>query len=189
MIELILPLLTAFAGHFSIVLKDVLFIPMFLYLSQFWHPLVLGLVGGIGGGVGELSAYLLGHGVGTLIERDAPASPGWVERLGLLAVLVSSLTPLPDSPVLLLLGSARYPVLPILALELVGKTILYTVMALTGGVLYAHLAHVVPAPWDTVLLVVGSLGVTLLVASNRAKRWVRRVAQKVSTAIRSTRQR
>jgi len=155
--------LASFLGHFTIVMKDVFFLPLLLYMSQFWNPLTLGLVGGFGGGLGQLSIYLIGRGVGkfTLNDENRTKIPGWVKKLGLLSVLLSS--PLPDAPVLLLLGSAHFPVSAVLALEIVGKTILYTTVAIAGGVLYSNLAAIVPAPWDSALITLFSLWFSFIV--------------------------
>ncbi|NIN51899.1 MAG: hypothetical protein GTN80_01925, partial [Nitrososphaeria archaeon] len=56
--------ISSLIGHFSIVVKDIIFVPLFLYMTQFQDPIPLGLAGGIGGGLGELSTYLIGRGMG-----------------------------------------------------------------------------------------------------------------------------
>lgn len=163
--------LASFLGHFSIVMKDVIFVPLLLYMSQFWDPLTLGLVGGFGGGLGELSTYLIGKGVGkfTLNDVNRTEIPGWVRKLGLFSVLLSSLTPLPDAPVLLLLGSTHFPVSAVLALEIIGKTVLYAGGSMVGGVLYSHLTVILPAPWDSVLIIIISLGFSCIVTWKRTR--------------------
>ena len=162
---------TAFLGHFSIVLKDVLFVPLFLYMSLFWSPLILGLVGGIGGGLGELGIYLVGRGVGKLTVSDADRSaiPSWAKRLGVFTILLSAITPLPDAPALLLLGSAHFPILPVLALEVVGKIILYTSAALAGGALYSQLTSLIPAPWDSISIMLASVGFSFLLTWKKTR--------------------
>ena len=104
--------LASFIGHFSIVLKDIIFIPIFLSVSNFWNPLSLGLVGGLGGGLGELGAYFVGRGVGkfTANKQKESTIPSWVKKLGLFSVLIFSITPIPDTPVLMLLGSVHFPI-------------------------------------------------------------------------------
>jgi membrane protein YqaA with SNARE-associated domain len=73
--------LASFLGHFSIVMKDVMFLPLFLYSSNFWDPLSLGLVAGLGGGLGEMGAYLIGRGVGKLRRNDKDRqTPRWVKK-------------------------------------------------------------------------------------------------------------
>ena len=161
--------LASFIGHFSIIMKDILFIPLFLYLSNFWHPLSLGLIGGIGGGIGELGAYLVGRGIGkfTVNQQKEIIIPNWVKKLGLFSVLIFSITPIPDTPVLMLLGSVHFPILAVLALEIIGKTILYTSMAAAGGIIYSSVSGILPAPWDSILITSVSLGLSVIITWKR----------------------
>jgi membrane protein YqaA with SNARE-associated domain len=166
--------LASFLGHFSIVLKDVIFIPVFLYVSGFWeNPFSLGFVGGVGGGLGELGAYLIGRGIGKLSENKQAKTdiPSWVKKLGLLSVLLSSLTPLPDTPVLMLLGTTRFPVLAVLALEILGKTLLYTAVAITGGILSEI--------FSPVIITLGSLSLSIIVTWKRTRAPLVRFAEEM----------
>lgn len=170
--------LASFLGHLSIVLKDVIFIPVFLYVSNFWDPLPLGLIGGLGGALGELGAYWMGRGVGKFTrDEKATAIPKWAKKLGLFSVLLFSLTPLPDTPVLMLLGSAYFPILAVLVLEIVGKTVLYTGVAVAGGMLYSNLNRTFPAPWDSVIIISGSLALSFMVTWERTRTQILRLAQ------------
>jgi membrane protein YqaA with SNARE-associated domain len=174
--------LASFLGHFSIVLKDIIFVPLFITLAtnHFSHPLLLGFVGGLGGGLGELSAYLIGRGIvkvaGSRAKEVDP--PGWVKKLGLLSVLVFSLTPIPDAPLLMLLGSARFPVLAVLALEIVGKTIFYSVVAVGGAIFYSLLAGILPVPWDSVVVISASVGLSVVVTWERTRKPLFRFAKR-----------
>jgi membrane protein YqaA with SNARE-associated domain len=178
--------LASFLGHFSIVLKDVIFVPVFLYVSGFWDPLLLGFVGGVGGGLGELGAYLLGRGVGKLAENKQKVTniPSWVKKLGLFGVFLSSLTPLPDTPVLMLLGTTRFPVLAVLALEILGKTFLYTSVAVAGGMIYSSLGEIFQAPWDSVIITLASLSLSIIVTWRRTRRPLLRFAEKTINKLR-----
>jgi membrane protein YqaA with SNARE-associated domain len=183
--------LASFLGHFSIVLKDVLFIPLFLYVSNFWDPLSLGLVGGLGGGLGELGAYLVGRGIGkfTANKQKETTIPSWVKKLGLFSVLLFSITPLPDTPVLMLLGSVHFPILAVLALEIVGKTFLYTSMAVAGGILYSNVSGILPAPWDSVIIAFVSLGLSVIITWKRTRTRIFRFAQETINKFRKLRKR
>jgi membrane protein YqaA with SNARE-associated domain len=178
--------LASFLGHFSIVLKDVIFIPVFIPLIRFWDPLLLGFVGGVGGGLGELGAYLMGRGVGSLAENKQKVTniPSWVKKLGLLSVFVSSLTPLPDTPVLMLLGTTRFPVLAVLALEILGKTLLYTGVAVAGGMIYSSLGEIFQAPWDSVIITLASLSLSIIVTWKRTRKPLVRFAEKTINKLR-----
>jgi membrane protein YqaA with SNARE-associated domain len=183
--------LASFIGHFSIVLKDILFLPIFLSVSNFWDPLSLGLVGGLGGGLGELGAYLVGRGVGkfTVNKQNESTIPSWVKKLGLFSVLVFSITPIPDTPVLMLLGSMHFPILAVLALEIVGKTFLYTSMAVAGGILYSNVSGILPAPWDSVIIASVSLGLSVIITWKRTRTRIFRFAQETINKIRKLRKR
>ncbi len=178
--------LASFIGHFSIVLKDVLFIPIFLYGSNFWDPLSLGLVGGLSGGLGELGAYLVGRGIGKFgaNKQTKTTIPKWVKKLGLFSVLIFSITPLPDTPVLMLLGSVHFPILAVLALEIVGKTILYTSMAVAGRIIYSNVSGIIPAPWDSVIITSVSLCLSVMITWKRTRTRIFRFAQETINKIR-----
>jgi hypothetical protein len=74
--------LVSFLGHFSIVMKNMLFVPTFLYMSQFGNPVLLGLAGGLGGGLGELGIYMAGRGIGKLTARreNRAENSSWVTK-------------------------------------------------------------------------------------------------------------
>lgn len=175
--------LASFLGHFSIVMKDIIFVPFFITLAtnQFSHPLLLGFVGGLGGGLGELGAYLIGRGIVKLAGSKVNDGkiPGWVRKLGLFSVLVFSVTPIPDAPLLMLLGSARFPVFAVLALEIVGKTILYSMVAVSGGIFYSLLAGVLPVPWDSVVVILASVSLSVVVTWERTRKPIFRFAKNV----------
>ncbi|RLI45319.1 hypothetical protein DRO69_05565 [Candidatus Bathyarchaeota archaeon] len=183
--------LASFIGHFSIIMKDILFIPLFLYLSNFWHPLSLGLIGGIGGGIGELGAYLVGRGIGkfTVNQQKEIIIPNWVKKLGLFSVLIFSITPIPDTPVLMLLGSVHFPILAVLALEIIGKTILYTSMAAAGGIIYSSVSGILPAPWDSILITSVSLGLSVIITWKKTRTRIFSFAQETISKIRKLRKR
>ena len=183
--------LASFIGHFSIVLKDILFIPIFLSVSNFWNPLSLGLVGGLGGGLGELGAYLVGRGIGKFTGNKQKEStiPSWVKKLGLSSVLIFSITPIPDTPVLMLLGTIHFPILAVLALEIVGKTFLYTSMAIAGGILYSNISEILPVPWGSVIIASVSLGLSVIITWERTRTRIFRFTQETINKFRKLRER
>jgi len=183
--------LASFIGHFSIVLKDILFIPIFLSVSNFWNPLSLGLVGGLGGGLGELGAYLVGRGIGkfTVNKQKESTIPSWVKKLGLSSVLIFSITPIPDTPVLMLLGTIHFPILAVLAIEIVGKTFLYTSMAIAGGILYSNISEILPVPWGSVIIASVSLGLSVIITWERTRTRIFRFTQETINKFRKLRER
>jgi len=183
--------LASFVGHLTIAMKDVIFIPIFIYASNFWDPLSMGLVGGIGGGLGELGAYLVGRSIGKLRvnAQKGMEIPRWARKLGLFSVLICSLTPLPDAPVLMLIGSAHFPIFAVLALEIIGKIFLYTSVAAAGGILYSNLSAVLSAPWDSVLIISASIGVSVMATSKRTTNFISKLAQKAINKVSNLRKR
>ena len=183
--------LASFIGHFSIVLKDILFIPIFLSVSNFWNPLSLGLVGGLGGGLGELGAYLVGRGIGkfTVNKQKESTIPSWVKKLGLSSVLIFSITPIPDTPVLMLLGTIHFPILAVLAIEIIGKTFLYTSMAIAGGILYSNISEILPVPWGSVIIASVSLGLSVIITWERTRTRIFRFTQETINKFRKLRER
>jgi len=171
--------LASFVGHLSIVMKDIIFIPVLLYVANFWNPLLLGLMGGLGGGLGELGAYLMGRGIGRFAadKEKTIKLPKWAKKLGLFGVLLFSLTPLPDTPVLMLLGTTHFPILTVLALEILGKTILYTGVAVVGEMFYSSLSGTVSSPWDSILIISVSLGLSFVVTWERTRTRISKLIQ------------
>ncbi|MFX1508630.1 MAG: hypothetical protein ACFFDC_21315 [Promethearchaeota archaeon] len=55
---------------------------------------------------------------------------------------------------LILLGSADFPILSIIILEIIGKIILYSMLAVTGSILFIHLSNGLPVPWDLALAII-----------------------------------
>lgn len=162
------------------VLKDIVFIPIFLYISQYYNPLLLGLAGGIGGGLGEMGVYILGRGVGKLNQkRDAQLVPAWIRKLGLASVLLCSLTPIPDAPLLIFLGTARFSVILVLAFEIAGKIILYTLMAVVGGAFFTGIQGIVPPPWDSILLIGVSLVFSILITWEKTRVPILNLVQRI----------
>jgi membrane protein YqaA with SNARE-associated domain len=189
-LDLVGVFLASLLGHLSIVMKDVIFLPVFLYVSKFWDPLSMGLAGGVGGGLGELGAYLIGRGVGKLktTKKDLNV-PNWARKLGLFSVLICSVTPIPDAPVLLLIGTARFPILGVLAMEVLGKVFLYTTVAAAGGVLYSSLNTLLPSPWDSVFVITTFIVASLIASSRRATNFILDYVQKMIEKIQNLRKR
>jgi len=146
-------------SHLTVVARDM-FIPLFLPLASVYHPLVLGAAAGCGAALGELTTYFLGWSVAESLEPTSGAEDRiarWIRRYGLWAVLLVSITPLPDIPIVLLAGSRRLPFKGLLAVELVGKTTLYTVGAVVGGLVYTGLESTLGGVVASALIVVGSI--------------------------------
>jgi membrane protein YqaA with SNARE-associated domain len=107
------------------------------FSAAFLNPLLLGLVGGLGAAIGELTGYVLGFGGKKLIERKWKKKLVETEKLfqkhgGFLIILIFAATPLPDDIVGLLGGSLGYPVKRFFLATLIGKIILHLILAYGG---------------------------------------------------------
>ncbi len=164
----------AMLSHLTVVARDM-FIPLFLPLAPVYHPVVLGSAAGTGAAVGEVTTYFLGWGVAESMEAMSGAEDKiakWIKRYGLWAVLLVALTPLPDTPIVMLAGSRRLPFRRLLAVEVAGKSALYSLGAVVGGAVYGGLESSLGAVVASVLMVVGSLAFCVAVTWKPSRDWI-----------------
>ena len=146
-------------SHLTVVARDM-FIPLFLPLASVYHPVVLGTFAGTGAAIGEVTTYFLGGGVAGSIVPPTEAEDRiarWINKYGLWAVLLVALTPLPDTPIVILAGSRKLPFGKLAVVEIIGKSVLYSVAALMGGLVYGGLEDTIGTMMASGLMVVGSL--------------------------------
>ena len=146
-------------SHLTVVARDM-FIPIFLPLASVYHPIVLGTFAGTGAAIGEVTTYFLGWGVAESIEPPTEAEDRiarWINKYGLWAVLIVALTPLPDTPIVILAGSRKLPFGKLAIVEIIGKSTLYSVAALMGGLVYGGLEETIGTIMASGLMVIGSL--------------------------------
>jgi membrane protein YqaA with SNARE-associated domain len=158
-------------SHLTVVARDM-FIPMYLPLATVYNPIVLGVAAGIGAAIGEVTTYVLGWGVAeTIEEREGEDSrlSRWIRKYGLWAVLLVAVTPLPDTPIVLLAGSNKLPFGRLFIVEAVGKTALYSIGAIVGGVLFTGLTGAVGGVGASALMVAGSLVFCVLVTWKKSR--------------------
>jgi membrane protein YqaA with SNARE-associated domain len=152
-------LIAAMLSHLTIVARDM-FVPLFLPLASVYHPLILGFVAGTGAAVGEVTTYFLGWGVAESMEPLSESEDRiaqWINKYGLWAVLLVALTPLPDTPIVILAGSRKLPFGKLAIVEIIGKSALYSVGALMGGLVYRGLENTIGTVLASSLMVFGSL--------------------------------
>ena len=163
--------LASMLSHLTVVARDM-FIPMFLPLASVYNPLVLGASAGIGAAIGEITTYFLGWGVAETIQENQGEEDRlarWIRRYGLWAVLLVAVTPLPDTPIILLAGSNKLPFGKLFVVECVGKTALYSVGAVVGGVVFTGLTGAVGGIAASALMVAGSLLFCILVTWKKSR--------------------
>lgn len=104
-------------------------------LGGVFNPWIVGIVGGMGQALGELSGYLAGYSGQTLLD-DRPLYPrlrDWMRRYGLLTVFVLAVIPNPVFDVAgVAAGALRFPVWKFLLSCTAGKVIKNILFALVG---------------------------------------------------------
>jgi len=98
-------------------------------------PAVVGLAGGIGAAIGEITGYMAGYSGRGIARRSQMYSrvEGWVRRWGALAVFTFSLVPFAFDLVGIAAGILRFPFWKFFLLCWAGRTILYIGAALAGA--------------------------------------------------------
>jgi membrane protein YqaA with SNARE-associated domain len=167
-------LIAAMLSHLTVIARDM-FIPLFLPLASVYHPVILGTAAGTGAAIGEVTTYFLGWGVAESLEEMSDAEDRiarWINKYGLWAVLLVALTPLPDTPIVILAGSRKLPFGKLAVVEIIGKSILYSVGALMGGMVYGGLENTVGTVIASALMVVGSLVFSIAVTWKPSRDWI-----------------
>jgi membrane protein YqaA with SNARE-associated domain len=91
------------------------------------NPFLLGLMGGLGAGIGEVSAWLIGRGAEEMLKDSQNiqrmktyVDNGWAPFL----IFIFAATPLPDDAFLIVLGLAQYSIVKTLVFCFLGKFVL-----------------------------------------------------------------
>jgi len=98
-------------------------------------PVMVGLVGGIGAGIGELAGYYVGFSGRGLVKDNRYYKPvaAWMKRWGILTVFLLSIIPLLFDVVAITAGILHVPLWKFFLACWLGRTILYTtVIVLTA---------------------------------------------------------
>lgn len=91
------------------------------------NPILLGIVGGLGASIGEVSAWLIGRGSKEIIgdSESIKRMKGYVEKgWAPLLIFIFAATPLPDDAFLIVLGIAQYSIIKALIYCFIGKFVL-----------------------------------------------------------------
>ena len=104
-------------------------------LSKSLDPLVLGVVAGVGSAIGELTAYLFGHGMGRLIEKkkEFKDQKRWIQKNDFWAILVLSFLPNPLFDMAgLAAGAAKVPWQRFVLFCAIGRVLRFTLFGIAG---------------------------------------------------------
>jgi membrane protein YqaA with SNARE-associated domain len=162
-------------SHATMVARDI-FVPLFLALAPFYNPVILGASAGIGGAIGDVIPYLLGLGVAETVEdkrsRAEDLVGRWIKKYGLWVVLIVAMTPLPDLPVVMLVGTRRLSFAKLVIIEATGKTFLYSIGAYVGGWVFELLIGVVGSWMASVGMVVASIVFSIALTWPPSRDWL-----------------
>ena len=105
-------------------------------LGSILHPVGVGLAGGIGAAIGEITGYMAGYSGRGLAQRSKMYNrvEGWMRRWGTMTIFIFSLVPFfPFDLAGIVAGALRFPFWKFFLLCWLGRTLLYIGVALAGA--------------------------------------------------------
>ncbi|MFC2068219.1 YqaA family protein [Chloroflexota bacterium] len=98
-------------------------------------PVFVGLAGGVGAAIGEITGYLAGYSGREIAEKVKIYNRlvGWVQRWGVIAIFTFSVVPLVFDLVGMAAGVLRVPFWKFMVACWLGRTVLYVVVVLTAA--------------------------------------------------------
>ena len=96
---------------------------------------IVGLAGGAGAAIGEITGYMVGYSGRGIAERSRMYKrvEGWIRRWGAVAIFIFALVPFIFDLAAIAAGVLRFPFWKFLLLCWLGRTIAYIVVALIGA--------------------------------------------------------
>jgi membrane protein YqaA with SNARE-associated domain len=93
-------------------------------------PVIVGIVGGLGAGIGELTGYIAGRSGRRLLSKSGVylRVEGWVRRWGWIAVFIMSIFPFIFDVVGIIAGALRMPLWRFFVACWLGRTVSYVFM-------------------------------------------------------------
>jgi len=97
--------------------------------------ILVGLAGGVGAAIGEITGYMAGYGGQAMVRRQKTyvRLEGWVKKWGTLTIFLLSVAPLFFDLAGIAAGALRFPFWKFLIACWLGRTILYVFVALAGA--------------------------------------------------------
>ncbi|MHA1638439.1 MAG: VTT domain-containing protein [Candidatus Thorarchaeota archaeon] len=102
----------------------------------FFDPWVIGILGGFGAAIGELTGYIIGYAGNRFVDEEQTS--GFLKiieehpRATPLVLWFLAATPIPDDVVIIPLGVARYPFWKVFIPQFIGKAMFLTAVAWAG---------------------------------------------------------
>jgi len=121
---IVLPILTALGIDF--------------YQTSGWllGPILIGLAGGVGAAIGELTGYMVGYSGHGIVKRSKMYNrvEGWVRKWGAVTIFILSLVPFFFDLVGIAAGVLRFPPWKFFLLCWLGRTLLYVGFVLLAAI-------------------------------------------------------
>jgi len=172
--------LASMFSHLTIIGRD-LFVPAFINLMKYYNPVVLGFSAGLGAAIGEVTTYYWGIGIQEAFKDDSQsrAVSKWIEKYGLAAILLVASSPLPDTPIVLLAGSVRFPFKKFFIVEVIGKTTYYSLGAIIGGAIFQGLSNFMEEWILSAVVLAGSIVLCVMASWSKSREWIIRILRKL----------
>ncbi len=130
--------LVSFLGNATIILPSVVLVILtnmgiVLYATTGpAGPIILGVVGGIGAAIGEITGYLAGRSGRTIVlgHKSYARMEGWLNKWGAITIFLISVVPLLFDLVGIAAGTLRFPIWKFILLCAMGRVILYVAIIL-----------------------------------------------------------
>jgi uncharacterized membrane protein YdjX (TVP38/TMEM64 family) len=128
----------------SIVWNSTILVPIpsfwtYFFLGQVFHPALVGLTGGSGAAVGELTSYLAGYSGRIILQGQKRIKlytrvEDWIKRWGFIIVFAFNLVPFfPFDLVAIAAGATRFPLWKFYLACMAGRTLAYGFIAWAGS--------------------------------------------------------
>ncbi|MHA1713043.1 MAG: DedA family protein [Candidatus Ranarchaeia archaeon] len=154
-------------GNFTVIFPVPYAAAIFLLGAFGLNPILLGISAGIGAGIGEFSAYILGRGVSETSIREKygnrlDSMRLLVEKYGFWTIFSFAATPLPDDLIMIPLGMIKYSFRRAFVACFLGKIVLCTVLGYAGQLGLGWLIGGSENVWSMMIGVAGVIGVSYL---------------------------
>ena len=95
-------------------------------------PIMVGLAGGVGAAIGEITGYVAGYSGRTIVlgQKRYARVEGWLRKWGAMTIFLLSIAPLLFDLVGITAGTIRFPLWKFILLCCVGRVILYVSLVL-----------------------------------------------------------
>ena len=126
--------LVSLVGNATIILPMPSFL-ILIALGASFNPVLVGLSGGLGGTIGEMTCYLLGFSGRGIVrnKRMYDMAVRWLQKWGVWVVFIFAATPAPFDVMGMVAGLLRFPFWKFFVATLFGKVIKYVVLAYAGA--------------------------------------------------------